>query len=181
MSDADALVAPRPAAARPVLPLLFPERPQDGPLVEGLIDRAFGPGRFAKTAERLREGHVPDLALSFVAWIDGQAVGCVRQWRILIGDAPAVFLGPIAVEEDRRREGLGASLIQRACDAAREAGCRAILLVGDDPLFGPFGFTAAAARRVALPGPVDPRRVLALQLGPGSADELSGRVRTVAA
>src|SRR5580704_6200851 len=139
------------AATPAVAPLIAPERAQDARLVEGLIDRAFGPGRFAKTAERLREGRVPDLSLSFVAWSEGRAVGCVRQWPILIGDAPAVLLGPIAVEEDRRHEGLGASLIQRACDAAREAGCGAILLVGDVPLFGPFGFTAAAARRVVLP------------------------------
>src|SRR5580658_386122 len=109
MPETATLAAPRLTAARPpALPLLFPERPQDASLVDGLIDRAFGPGRFAKTAERLREGQVPDLALSFVAWLDGQAVGCVRQWRVLIGEAPAVFLGPIAVEEERRREGLGA-------------------------------------------------------------------------
>jgi predicted N-acetyltransferase YhbS len=181
MLNAATLAAPRPAPARPVLPLLFTERAQDAALVEGLIDRAFGPGRFAKTAERLREGHVPDLVLSFVAWIDGEAVGCVRQWRVLIGEVPAVFLGPIAVEEERRREGLGASLIQRARDAARDAGCRAILLVGDEPLFGPFGFTAAAARRVVLPGPVDSRRLLALALGAVPGEELCGPVRSLAA
>jgi predicted N-acetyltransferase YhbS len=181
MPDAATLAAPDAASRRPILPLIFPERAQDAALVEGLIDRAFGPGRFAKTAERLREGHVPDLALSFVAWIDGRAVGCVRQWRVLIGDAPAVFLGPIAVETHRRREGLGARLIARACDAARDAGCRAILLVGDEPLFGPFGFTAAAARRVILPGPADPRRVMALTLGEGPALDLCGPVRSLAA
>ena len=169
------------AATAAVAPLIAPERAQDARLVEGLIDRAFGPGRYAKTAERLREGRVPDLALSFVAWSEGRAVGCVRQWPILIGGAPAVLLGPIAVDEERRREGLGASLIQSACEAAREAGYGATLLVGDDPLFGPFGFTAAAARRVVLPGPVDRRRVLALILEAGSAAELSGPVRAVAA
>lgn len=176
MSHATALAAPRAA-----LPLLFPERARDARLVEGLIDRAFGPGRFAKTAERLREGRAPDLHLSFVAWIGGQAVGCVRQWRVLVGDSPAVFLGPIAVEEDHRREGLGASLIQRACQAAREAGYAHILLVGDMPIFGPFGFTAAAARHAVLPGPVDRRRVLALALGSAPAEELSGPVRAIAA
>lgn len=181
MPNAAALAAPRTIASRPALPLLFPERVQDGPLVDGLIDRAFGPGRFAKTAERLREGRDPDLALSFVAWIDGQAVGCVRQWRILIGDVHSVLLGPIAVQEERRREGLGARLVQRACAAARDAGVGAILLVGDEPLFGPFGFTAAAARRVTLPGPVDRRRVLALSLGSDPAPELFGQVRAVAA
>jgi predicted N-acetyltransferase YhbS len=174
MPSATTLAAPRAASL-----VLAPERAEDARRVEGLIDRAFGPGRFAKTAERLREGRRPDLALSVVAWSGGRAVGCVRQWRILVGAVPAVFLGPIAVEEERRREGLGASLIQRAIEAARRAGRGHILLVGDTPLFGPFGFTAAAARHVALPGPVDQRRVLALALRSGETDELRGQVRAI--
>ena len=174
MPQAVALAAPRAAA-----PLLAPERAQDAPLVEGLIDRAFGPGRFAKTAERLREGRVPDLTLSLVAWSEGRAVGCVRPWPILIGVTPALLLGPIAVEEDRRHEGLGGSLIRQACEAASDAGFAAILLVGDEGLFGPFGFSAAAARRAVLPGPVDPRRLLALWLGSGPPVELSGPVRAI--
>jgi predicted N-acetyltransferase YhbS len=161
--------------------LVAQERPQDAPVVEGLIDRAFGPGRFAKTAERLREGRVPDLELSFVAWSEGRAVGCVRQWRVLVGDVPAVFLGPIAVEEERRGEGLASSLIRRACDAARKAGQGAIVLVGAEALFGPFGFTTTAASGVVLPGPVDPRRVMALALESPSAAGLSGLVRAFAA
>jgi predicted N-acetyltransferase YhbS len=181
MLDAPALAAPRPPAARPDLPLLFAERPQDAALAEGLIDRAFGPGRYAKTAERLREGQRPDLAMSFIAWIGGQAVGCVRQWPVLIGDTRALLLGPIAVEAERRHHGLGSRLIARARDAAREAGWPAIVLVGDPPLFGPLGFTAEAARRVILPGPVDRRRVLAAVLSPEPAADLSGKVRALAA
>jgi predicted N-acetyltransferase YhbS len=74
-------------------PQLAPEREQDFPLVDALIARAFGPGRFVKTAERLREGNHPLLDLSFVAWRDGCAVGCVRLWPIRIGEAPALPLG----------------------------------------------------------------------------------------
>jgi predicted N-acetyltransferase YhbS len=166
-------------APRVLSPFVAPERVWDAPIVEGLIDRAFGPGRFAKTAERLREGRIPDLDLSFVAWSEGRAVGCVRQWRILVGDVQAVLLGPIAVEADRRGEGLAAGLIARACDAARDAGHAAILLVGAETLFGPFGFSTIAARRVVMPGPVDQRRVLALTFGSDPAFELSGPVRAL--
>jgi predicted N-acetyltransferase YhbS len=176
MLTAAALAAPRIAA-----PLITTERSCDAASVGGLIDRAFGPGRFAKTAERLREGRRPDLALSFVAWGEGCAIGCVRQWPIVIGDTPAILLGPIAVEEERRHEGLGARLIARACEAARDASHTAILLVGDDGLFGPFGFSAQAARRVIFPGPVDPRRLLALHLAGGPGVELCGPVRAIAA
>jgi len=165
------------ALARLPEPRIFaPERPRDLRLVEGLVARAFGPGRFAKTAERLREHREPILSLSFVAWCDGEAVGCVRLWAIAIGDTPALLLGPIAVEEDWRSRGLGADLVRRVVEAATAAGHGVILLVGDAPFFGPLGFAAGPARDVRLPGPVDQRRVLVLALRPGAADHLSGAV-----
>jgi len=175
------LAAPVAQTLSPAAPRLRPERKQDAAAVESLIDRVFGPGRFAKTAERLREGRPADLDLSLVAWSGGRPVGCVRQWRILVGPTPAVFLGPIAVEEAHRHAGLGGSLIHAACEAARREGLDHIVLVGDEPLFSPYGFTAAAGRDVLMPGPVDRRRVLALALGPGRAVELSGPVRTLGA
>ena len=146
---------------------LAPERPQDDAAVLGLVARAFGPGRFAKAAERLREYNAPDLDLSLVAWAGGQAVGCVRMWPIRIGQAPAVLLGPFAVEDAWRSRGLGGQLIARACQAAREKGHRLILLVGDEPYFQRFGFVAPPAGQISLPGPADRRRVLWLDLGAG--------------
>ena len=44
-----------------------PERPQDAPLVEALNEASFGPGRFAKSAYRLREGVDAVAGLGFVA------------------------------------------------------------------------------------------------------------------
>jgi predicted N-acetyltransferase YhbS len=158
-------------------PSLACERPIDAPAVEALIARAFGPGRFAKTAERLREGAKPILDLSFVAWDGGRAVGCVRLWPIAVGGAQALLLGPFAVDEDYRNQGVGAALIERACEAAAAAGHRVILLVGDEPYYGPLGFAAAPARRIVLPGPVDQRRVLVRFLAGDVPPELDGLVR----
>jgi predicted N-acetyltransferase YhbS len=157
------------------LPLVA-EKPADRAAVDALIDEAFGPGRYAKTAERLREGNVPLLDLSFVCWRGAEPIGCVRQWPILIGGAPVVFLGPFAVDEGQRKHGLGAALIKHACEAAAAAGHEAILLVGDLPYFGPLGFEIVPAGRIALPGPVDPRRVLWRALKPGGTDGLNGPV-----
>jgi predicted N-acetyltransferase YhbS len=159
---------------------LAPERPADGPLADALITRAFGPGRYAKAAERLREGRAPMAALSFLAWIDGRAVGCVRMWPVSIGDADGLLLGPIAVDESERSLGVGAALIRRACTAARLAGHRVVLLVGDEAYFGAFGFAASPARRVKMPGPVDQARVLVTALAPGAVDGLAGPVRAAA-
>lgn len=126
--------------------------------IEALLNRAFGPGRFAKVSERVRE--FADFApeLSFCAIEAGRVVGVVRMWRVNAGDQPVVFLGPLAVEESERRHGLGAQLVERACDAAKAAGEPAVLLVGDLPYFQRVGF--AIAPDVTLPGPVDARRIL---------------------
>jgi predicted N-acetyltransferase YhbS len=158
------------------LPPIVPEQPNDAPAVAALIDRVFGPGRYAKAAERLREGNRPLLDLCFVARAEGETVGCVRMWPIRIGEAPAVLLGPLAVDDARRRLGLGAALVRRACEAAAAAGHALVLLVGDEPYYGPLGFSRAPAA-VVLPGPVDPARVLVNALTSGATDSLAGPVR----
>ena len=152
---ADAVRFPADAAVS-----LRPEQPADRAGIDALIARAFGPGRFAKTAERLREGNRPLIDLSFVAEQDGRLVGCVRLWPIQIGDERLVFLGPFAVDASQRSLGLGASLIHQACLAAANAGEQAVLLVGDLAYFSKLGFEAVDPARVSLPGPVDTRRVL---------------------
>src|SRR5215469_4773672 len=103
-----------PAKPAGLEPDLKAERPEDMTLVDALIERAFGPGRFVKTAERLRERNTIREDLSLVAWAGGEAVGCVRMWPIHIGDSPAVLLGPFAVDDASRSQGLGAQLIEAA-------------------------------------------------------------------
>jgi predicted N-acetyltransferase YhbS len=156
--------------------ILAAERPIDAQIVERLIARAFGPGRFAKAVERLREHARPAYDCSFVAWRGEGAVGCVRLWRIAVGVAPGLLLGPIAVDATCRRQGVGAELVERACEAATQGGWRYVLLVGDAPFFGPLGFSNSLTAQVHLPGPVDQRRVMVRALVPGGADGLAGSV-----
>ena len=170
--------APQPMTdtALATLPPLTPERPEQGGEVEGLIDVAFGPGRHAKAAERLREGNAPDLSLSRVAIEGDRVVGCSRMWPIHIGETPAILLGPFAVAPTWRSKGLGAALIAAACEAAKAAGHHLVLLVGDAPYFDKLGFAPVDRRAVSLPGPVDMRRVLVRELKPGAAEGLQGPV-----
>lgn len=134
------------------------ETPADREAVERLVLAAFGPGRFAKTAERLRED--AGIAAGFVIRSGDAVIGSVRLWDIRVGDIPAVFLGPIAVDAALRSGGMGAALVQACLGHAGETG---VLLVGDPPYFSRFGFQAAPLAR--LPGPVDQRRVM--WRGPG--------------
>ena len=145
---------PDAAAQIPVLRIDV-ETPADGPAVEALVLAAFGPGRFAKTAERLRERAA--VRAGFVVREGARLLGSVRLWSIAIDGVPALFLGPIAVVADNRKAGLGAELVEACLAHAADAGL-GVLLVGDAPYFGRFGFTAAPD--VRLPGPVDPRRLL---------------------
>ena len=155
-----------------------PERPDDATLVTALVDRAFGPGRYAKAADRLRENNRLIPELSFTAWEEARLVGSVRLWPVSIGGEPVAFLGPIAVEAELRKHRIGQTLVERACEAAKTAGWRAVLLIGDAPYFGRVGFDAAPARAVRMPGPVDQRRVLLKALREGGADGLAGAVTT---
>jgi len=154
-------------------PQIRNEQPHDAAAVAALIERAFGPGRYAKAAERLREGRRPRLDLSFVAYAGETLAGSVRLWPVRVGGEPAIFLGPIAVDEQWRGKGLGQALVERACEAAVKAGCAAVLLVGDAPWFERTGFVRAPD--VVLPGPVDQRRVL-MRVLDDAASALSGPV-----
>ncbi len=129
-----------------------------------LTDRAFGPGRFVKTAERLREDSIPMADISFVATQGERLLGSVRMWPVFVYDAvanhyePLVFLGPVVVDQLYRSQGIGKSLIAAAVEGAFKKGLRAVLLVGSQAYFTPFGFHKAES--VTMPGPVDPNRVL---------------------
>ena len=173
--SAVAVLAEAPLVAPPKLKLA-PERAADAARVDTLIAEAFGPGRHAKTAERLREGNRLDRACSFVASCGPELAGAVRLWPVTVGGARALFLGPIAVHPRWRRRGLGALLVDRACEAAVAQGERLVLLVGDRAFFEPLGFAPVPPGRAVMPGPVSPARVLWRELQVGASVEVGGSV-----
>jgi predicted N-acetyltransferase YhbS len=134
---------------------------------EKLLDASFGPARFAKTSERLREGRLPAKGLAFSALDDGKLIGTLRLWNISAGPGrPALLLGPLAIDGTRRSEGLGARMMWHAIGHAQHLGHRAILLVGDAPYYNRFGFSTDLTERLWLPGPVERNRFLGLELVP---------------
>jgi predicted N-acetyltransferase YhbS len=154
-----------------------PERPEDADDVASLNDDGFGPGRFAKSAYRLREGVAPEPGLGFVATgAAGALLGSVRFWPIRVDGALSLLLGPLAVRSELRGQGIGVALMKTGIDAARAAGFKTILLVGDESYYARAGFTRLALGRVRFPGPVDKTRVLGLALEPGALDTLSGDI-----
>lgn len=162
---------------------LIAERPEHGVAIDRVLSRAFGPGRYAKTSERVRErGAVFEPALSRVALDEaGAVVGVCRIWRVaadgLEPGAPLYFLGPLAVDPAVQLAGLGLSLTRDAVTACRVAGGAGVVLVGAERFFRPLGFFVVPAGRLALPGPVDPQRLLWCELRPGALDNLTGEIR----
>jgi predicted N-acetyltransferase YhbS len=156
---------------------ILPETPNDAQLIERLHERTFGPGRFVLSAYRLRE-HVDHInALSFTARIGTLLVGSVRQLPIAIGETPALLLGPLTVEPPFRSRGVGRLLLDRAIADARAQGHRLIVLVGDEPYYSRVGFKRIPKGRVTMPGPVDPGRLLVLELADGAFEGVSGPIR----
>lgn len=147
---------------------LLPLSTVPAPEIEALLDRAFGPDRFARTAYRVRGTAAAIPALSFAAVEDGRLIGSIQCWPVaLTGDdgrvAPMVMVGPVAVDPVRQRDGLGRRLVAASLDAAAQhPSGQAMMLIGDPEYYGRFfGFTADATARWRLPGPVEAHRLLA--------------------
>lgn len=151
--------------------------PGDEAAVEKLDERAFGPGRFARTAYRLREGVEPAYDLSFVAHVGTLLVGANRMTPILVGLTPALLLGPLTVEPAFRSQGVGEALMKKSLDAAADAGHGLALLVGDEDYYARVGFARAPYGKITMPGPVDPDRLLYRELREGAFAATSGRMR----
>jgi predicted N-acetyltransferase YhbS len=156
---------------------ILPETPDDALAIERLHERTFGPGRYAKTAYRIREGVGHRFELSFTARIGSLLVGSVRLSTILVGRTPALLLGPLTVEPPFRERGIGQALIEQAVNEAKAQGHRLIVLVGDEPYYAKAGFKRIPRGRATMPGPVDPDRLLVAELVEGAFEGVEGKIR----
>lgn len=144
--------------------LYQPEHIQDDEQIEHMNAEAFGPGRFTRAAHLIREGGGHDLALSYVAKLADNVIASVRMTHIKMGACEGYLLGPIVVKPDFKNLGLGAHLMMMAIDGAKKQACPIILLVGDEPYYRRFGFIKIHDGQLKMPAPVNPQRLLALEL-----------------
>ncbi len=153
---------------------LTPETADDRWEVEALYDLCFAPGREALSSYRLREGVAPVAGLCLVAREEGLIAGAIRHWPVRVGGYCCLLLGPVAVHPTHQGEGLGGYLILQSLERARELGWQRVMLVGDVPYYGRFGFERL--ERVEMPPPTNPARVLGVALTPDAWDAVSGAV-----
>ncbi|MCB8822452.1 GNAT family N-acetyltransferase [Microvirga rosea] len=149
---------------------------------EALLDACFGPARFQKTCERLREGRLPAEGLALVIEQNGRIVGTVRLWHVSAGpNRPALMLGPIAIDPALQGLGMGGKLMREALKQTAARGHKAVLLVGDAPYYERFGFSTDKTGSLWLPGPYERNRFLALELEAGSLEGARGLVSATGA
>jgi predicted N-acetyltransferase YhbS len=152
------------------------ERASDVVAREALLDASFGEGRHARTCQRLRDGRAPAEGLAFSAVHEGRVVGTVRLWHVSAGGIPALVLGPLAVDASCRKLGVGAALMNHALAAAKARGHGAVILRGDAAYYARFGFSVEKTSELALPGPFERDRLLAIELRDGALNEAWGMI-----
>jgi predicted N-acetyltransferase YhbS len=143
---------------------------------EALLDACFGENRHARTCQRLRDGRAPADGLALSAVSRGKLIGTLRLWHVSAGGVPALVLGPLAVGSAFRKLGVGAALMDHALAAARARGHRAVLLLGDAPYYGRFGFSVEKTGELMLPGAYEQERLLGIELAPGALDGAWGMI-----
>ncbi len=158
---------------------LRPEKDDDWWEVEALYDLCFAPGREALSSYRLRNGIDPVAGLSLVARDpDGILAGAIRFWPVRVRDSLVLLLGPVAVHPTHQGEGLGGHLILEGLEIAKNSGWQRVMLVGDAPYYGRYGFTRLTD--VEMPPPTNPERVLGIDLVPDAWAGISGKVMPAA-
>ncbi|MEM8794334.1 MAG: N-acetyltransferase [Pseudomonadota bacterium] len=152
------------------------EQLHDHPAINSLHEAVFGPGRFARTAFRVREACDADPRFCLTAWHAGGLIGSVRLTPIRIGDRSAFLLGPLCVRPEWQGLGVGKGLVRQVCEDVGRLNPRPVILVGDRPYYGPLGFETIA-KGVIMPGPVDPGRLLIAWPGGLTQADCRGVVR----
>jgi len=158
-------------------PVVRSATPADEAFVDELQAIAFGPGRFARTAFRVRERFPIDPSLSLIAEVEGTPCGSVWMTPISIGGVDGYMLGPLATHPNFRKRGAGKLLAREVSRRALERGEGSfIILVGDFDYYGPLGYVQMPEGNVIWPGPVDPKRVLLHSMDPTLAVRLKGPI-----
>jgi predicted N-acetyltransferase YhbS len=154
-----------------------PQTPADTPAIDALHEEAFGPGRFARTAYRIREASTQPSPIALTAWHDGELAGAILFTAITVaGKRGALLLGPLAIRPAYKSKGAGLKLMQAGLARAKELGFSLVILIGDLPYYSRVGFGAVPPGRIVLPGPADPARFLALELKPAALADYAGLV-----
>lgn len=139
----------------------------DPALVEELLDRAFEPERYKRTAYKVREGVDWLPALSFAALdANDMLVGTIQCWPVALNDPsgrahPMIMVGPVAVMPEKQNMGYGKALMAASMAGIDGRAPLPQVMIGDPEYYGRFwGFSNEWTGGWDLPGPFEQRRLL---------------------
>lgn len=152
---------------------------EDAKFIDTLHSELFGPARFTRAAHLIREKLHQNLNFSFTIQRDSQLIGSIRITNIYIGELPAFLLGPLAIDSNHQKLGLGSKLIKHCLSQIleHENEAKLILLIGDYEYYNRFGFIKLKSQNIILPAPTNKQRILGLELAPLAAENLIGNVK----
>lgn len=152
------------------------ESPDDNVWIETMHAVCFGPGRFARAAYRVREMIDTDPDLNWCAEFEGLLISSVRMTPISVGARNGYMLGPLVTDPGQRNKGAGRRLVRHVTEMAiARDDVDFVLLVGDEPYYGPLGYVPTVLRAITFPAPVDPSRIL-VHCDPALVPDLAGKV-----
>lgn len=133
--------------------------------IEKLLDEAFGPGRYARTAYRYREKHNLISEYSYIYQDNKQLLASISFSQIFINNInKGLLLGPLAVKPGHVGKGYGVALVETTIKLIKKSKKYSfIVLVGDIDYYRRFNFKQIS-QPLNLAGPVNPDRVLILNL-----------------
>lgn len=139
----------------------------DLPAIESLMAEAFGPKRHSRSVWQLRQGP-PVAELCLVIRSEGETVGSLRFWEVMLGAQRILLLGPLAVRPGERGRGFGRDLITAALDRAKGGPWSLVLVSGEVDYYPKFGFVPAAPHGLDWPGFIEPERLQFFELQDGA-------------
>ena len=143
----------------------------DLPAIETLMAAAFGPKRHSRSVWQLRPGP-PVTELCLVIRTDGETVGSLRFWEVMLGNRRILLLGPLAVRPSARGRGFGRDLISAALERAKSGPWELVLVSGEVDYYPKFGFVPAASFGLDWPGFIEPERLQFFELKNGALADL---------
>jgi predicted N-acetyltransferase YhbS len=153
------------------MPEISVQTDADLPAIETLVAEAFGPKRHSRSVWQLRPGPpVPELCLVIRA--DGETVGSLRFWEVMLGDERILLLGPLAVQPSERGRGFGRDLIKEALGRAKNGRWQLVLVSGEVDYYPKFGFVPAAPYGIDWPGFIELERLQFFELKDGALGDL---------
>jgi putative acetyltransferase len=135
--------------------IIRPETGKDHAGIAEVTAAAFGNQREARIVDAIRRSDRFVTELSLVAELEGVVVGHVILSYVDLGESSrrVLELGPMSVQPERQRNGIGSALVEEALRRADGRGEPLVLVLGHPSYYPRFGFRPGSEVGLFPPDP----------------------------